>query len=104
MPDTRTGPLVQKLADGLRDDMAEAVGHFQRGLDMVRSLEAETKGVNGLSSFLKSQANVIAKVISDLDEEAQGVEKKLTGTTRPEIKTTVDSAKAADVAAARAHA
>ena len=100
MPDTtRTGPLVKKLSDGIREDLEEAVAYFQRGLDLMRALEGETKGVNGLSSILKAKGDAVAMVITGLEEEAAGVEKKLLGTSRAN-KQRVDAEKVADVRAA----
>ena len=98
---TRTGPLVKKLSDGIREDLEEAVAYFQRGLDLMRALEGETKGVNGLSSILKAKGDAVAMVITGLEEEAAGVEKKLLGTSRA-IKQRVDAKKIAVVAAAKA--
>lgn len=101
MPDTtRTGPLVKKLSDGLREDLEEIGAHFQRGLDLMRAVEHETKGVNGLSSILRAKGDAVALVISDLNEEAAGVEKKLLGSARS-ITEHVDKEKVAEVASAR---
>ena len=97
---TRTGPLVRKLSDGIREDLEEAGAHLQRGLDLMRALEVETKGINGLSSLLKAKSDAIAKEIADLSEEAGGVGKKLLGSSRI-IKQRVDAAKGAEVRAAQ---
>lgn len=104
MPDTRTGPLVQKLADGIREDLAEAASHLQRGFELMRQLEGETRGVNGLSSLLKSKADSVSAVISLLEEEAVAIDKKLLGAGRPLIHESVDEGLAEDVAAAKADA
>lgn len=101
MPETRTGPLVQKLVDGLQEDMEEAVGHLDRGLTMLRALEGETKGVNGLSAFLKAQAQQLDKMISDTREEAEAVAKKMLGTGKPEIVERVNQEKVAELHAAK---
>lgn len=101
MPDTRTGPLVQKLVDGLREDMAEAIEHLTRGLATLRALEGETKGVNGLASLLRSKGNELETVIGALEEERDAVPAKMLGGGRPEIVQTVDTEKLAQVRAAK---
>lgn len=101
MSDTRTGPAVQKLVDFIQEDLSEAAGHLQQGLDMVRALEGETRGVNGLSAFLKSQGNALEKMVSDMAEEAQSVAKKMLGSNRTEVVTVVNPELAEEVATAK---
>jgi len=99
--DTRTGPLVQKLVDALQEDIAEVVGFLQKGRDQIRLLEGETRGVNGMSAFLKSKGNELDKMISDLREEAGGAEKKMLGSPLV-ITTNVDKAHVERIAKAKA--
>lgn len=101
MAETRTGPLVQKLVDGLQEDMEEAVSHLEKGLTLYRALEGQTKGVNGLSSFLKSQGQALEKMIADTREEADGVAKKMLGTGKPEIVERVNQEQVNAVKAAK---
>lgn len=101
MSDTRTGPLVQKLVDALQEDIGEVVGYLQKGRDHMKLLEGETKGVNGMSAFLKSQGLALEKMIADLNEEAEGAEKKMLGA-KLEITTSVDKAHVERVAKAKA--
>lgn len=104
MSDTRTGPLVQKLVDGVQEDMEEAIGHLEKGLAVIRALEGHTKGVNGLSAFLKAKGTALEQVISDTREESEAVARKMLGAGAPEIVQTVNGEKVAEVAAAKAAA
>lgn len=100
MSDTRTGPLVHKLVDALKDDISEVVGYLQKGREQMRLLEGETKGVNGMSAFLKSKGNELDKMIGDLTEEAEGAEKKMLGSPIV-ITTNVDKAHVERIAKAK---
>lgn len=86
----RTAPQVQKLVDAIKDDIAEAVEHLQRGSEVVRKLEGATKGVNGLSAFLKAQGNTLVKMVEDMASEAADVERKMLGTGKEPIVSTVN--------------
>jgi len=101
MSDTRTGPLVQKLVDALQEDIGEVIGFLRKGRDQMKLLEAETKGVNGTSAFLKSKGNELDKMIEDLEDEAQAAEKKMLGTPLV-ITSTVDKTHVERVARAKA--
>jgi len=101
MAETRTEPLIQKLVDGLQEDMEEAVGHLERGLAVIDQLQEHTRGVNGLSAFLKAKSGELTKIISDARGESDAVAKKMLGKSRPEITERVNAEKAAEVAAAR---
>ena len=99
--DTRTGPLVQKLVAGLQEDLTEAISFLAKGRELIGALEGETRGVNGLSSFLKSQGDALDEMVRKMEEESQEVEKKMLGSTRPEIVSTVNQEKVDEVRAAR---
>lgn len=91
MANTRTGDAAKKLVEAIQDDLKEAREHFAKGLAIVDRLEGEAKGVNGLSSFLKSKSNEVKKMISDMEEEGEAVRKKMIGATlADDIKTKVN--------------
>lgn len=84
--DTRTGPLVAKLVEGVQADLSEAVEGLQKQLNLLRALESETKGVNGLSATLNAKAKALQVIVDDLAQESVAVAKKMLGTgPRPEI-------------------
>lgn len=80
MSDTRTGPLVGKLVEGIQADISDAIEQLEGGLAKIRALEAHTKGVNGLSATLKAKGNEIAQTIDVLRGEAEGVARKMLAT------------------------
>jgi len=100
MSDTRTGPLVKKLVDALQEDIAEVTEFLRKGREQMKLLEAETKGVNGMSAFLKSKGMELEKMIEDLNDEAAGAEKKMLGSPIV-ITTNVDKAHVERVAKAK---
>lgn len=91
MSETRTGPLVGKLVEGIQADIADAVEQLDGGLRKIRALEAHTKGVNGLSATLKAKGNEIAQIIEVLTGESDGVAKKMIGATREPIAERVNA-------------
>jgi len=101
MSDTRTGPLVGKLAAAVQEDISEIVGHLLKAREQMGHLEGQTKGINGLSAFLKAQGLALDKMMADLGDEASDVEKKLLGS-RVEIVHRVDNDHAKAVASAKA--
>jgi len=94
MSETRTGPLVGKLVVAVQEDLAEVVGYLQKAREGIGQLEGQTRGISGLSSFLKAQGIAIDKMVADLGDEATDVEKKMLGA-RVEITHNVDEGHAA---------
>jgi len=104
MSDTRTGPLVGKLSSAVQEDISEIVGHLLKAREQMGELEGQTKGINGLSAFLKAQGTALDKMMGDLEDEAADVEKKLLGGARVEITHQVNAEHAERVKAAKAEA
>lgn len=100
MSETRTGPLVAKLVSAVQEDVGEVVTHLDRARQSMAQLEGQARGINGLSAFLKAQGLALDKMMADLRDEADGVEKKMLGA-KVEITHHVDPAHAAKVKAAR---
>lgn len=90
---TRTGKLVEQLVEAVQQDLDEIIVHLERGLKNVEDLVGDTRGVNGLSSFLKGQGQLLEKMIEDLREESEAVSRKLMGIGRPEIVERVNQEK-----------
>lgn len=90
---TRTGKLVEQLVEAVQQDLDEIIVHLERGLGNVEDLAGDTRGVNGLSSFLKGQGQFLEKMIEDLREESEAVSRKLMGIGRPEIVERVNQEK-----------
>jgi hypothetical protein len=80
---------VGKLVEAVQSDLAEIIGHLLRGREGIGQLEGQTKGINGLSAFLKAQGLALDKMMGDLEDEAADVEKKMLGS-RVEITHRVD--------------
>lgn len=100
MADTRTGASVRQLVAHISEDLGDVVDHLQRGRELMRSLESDARGVNGLSPFLRGQGQALDKMMEDLREEADDVEKKMLAP-RPEITSSVDADRAAAVKVAK---
>lgn len=86
MSETRTSPLLRRFVDALQQDMEEGIRHLEEGHAVLQALVDDTRGVNGLSVFLKAQCNQLEKMIADAREEAESVPRKMYGTApRPQI-------------------
>ena len=83
-PETRTGKLVERLVEAVQKDIEEAVVDLERGLKLLEALVGDTKGVNGLSSFLKGQSQLLEKMIDDIRDESEAVPRKMFGKVRPD--------------------
>lgn len=91
--ETRTGKLVEQLVEAVQEDLDEVIVHLEQALKASGALVGETRGVNGLSSFLKAQGQQLEKMIQDIRDEAEAVERKLFGIGRPEIVERVNQEK-----------
>ena len=94
--ETRTGKLVERLVEAVQKDIEEAVVDLERGLKLLEALVGDTKGVNGLSSFLKGQCQLLEKMIDDIRDESEAVPRKMFGkgrSDRPEIVERVNQEK-----------
>lgn len=97
----RTGPLMAKTVEGIQADIHEAVEHLEAGLTQMRELESVVRGVNGLSSTLRTKGNEIEQVLDTLRSESDAVAKKMLGTAKEPITERVDTAHLEKVSAAR---
>lgn len=76
---TRTAEARKKWADALQADLGEIVEHIQKAGALMREVEADTKGVNGLPGFLRNKGNELEKMAVDMQAELDDVPAKLSG-------------------------
>lgn len=91
MSDTRTGPLVAKLVEGIQGDIADAIEGLASGLAKMRALEGHARGVNGLAATLKAKGAEVQLIINVLQSESESVAKKMLGAAREPITERVDT-------------
>jgi len=77
MSETRTGPLVGKLVEGIQGDIGDAVEQLAAGLAKMRALESHVGGINGLASTLRARSAEVQQVVDVLTAERDTVAKKL---------------------------
>lgn len=97
---TRTGPQVKKLVEAIQEDLGEAREVLAKGREILGALEPDVRGVNGLSSSVRAWGQQVDKLLSDLEEEAEAVAKKMLGG-GPKITQHVDTEHAKRVEEAR---
>lgn len=100
---THTGPAAAKLVSAVQEDLGEIADLLGRALEKIRAVELAGKGVNGLPATLKAKGNEVEQTIKVLTEEHARIAKKMLHDPKRavEIHEHVDSALAANVAAAR---
>ena len=87
MPDLRTEAAVGKLVEGVQADLTELIDLISRAKDVAEALIDPTKGINGLSGFLRGQSTLLGEMIKNVEDESRAVHKKMLGTDPlPEIK------------------
>jgi ribosomal protein L20 len=91
---------VGKLVSAVQEDISEIQQNLDKAREHMGQLEGQTKGINGLSAFLRAQGLALDKMVSDLKDEAVAVEKKMLGNP-VEITHHTDEAHAARVKAAK---
>lgn len=96
-----TGPAAAKLVEAVREDIGEVVDLLERALRKMREIEDEGRGVNGLATTMRTKGNEIEATIGVLNEESEGVAKKMLREPREPITQTVDEAQAERVRKAR---
>jgi hypothetical protein len=77
MSETRTGPLVGKLVEGIQADIGDAVELLAAGLAKMRDLEVHVGGLNGIASRLRARSSDVQQVVDALRVERDEVAKKL---------------------------
>ena|SRR3990167_8615194 len=79
--ETRTGPLVKRLVEGLQADLNDGAAQISVTSASLEALEVEVRGVNGLSSLCKAWRQQLDKMRDDMLGEVEAVEKKMLGET-----------------------
>lgn len=78
-PRTRTGIRVRQLVKDVEADLTDIESMLDRARAHLRRLEAEARGINGLSAACRGWGQQLDKMIADLDEERQQVERTMLG-------------------------
>ncbi len=76
---TRTADARKKWADALQADLGEIHELVEKACTLMREVEADTRGVNGLPSFLRSKGNELEQMAKDIRTELEDVPAKLSG-------------------------
>ena len=84
--DTRTGPLVKRLVEGVQEDLTEIAQQVAEVRDRLVRLEGETKGINGLAASCRAWGQLLAKMHGDVEAEVEAVEKKMLGAAQEKEK------------------
>lgn len=84
-PRTRTGVRVRQLVEDVKADLTDIEHVLMEARKRAARLEEEGKGINGLSAACRGWGQQIDKMLADLEEERQEVERKMLGSPRPII-------------------
>lgn len=97
----QVGQLVERLAQRISEELARRAKELRASSERIRRLEADTRWMGQLSAALKNRAGELESMAKALDEEAEGVQKKMLGTGQEPIHTRVDTDLAKKVAEAK---
>lgn len=95
------GALVERLAQRVSEELASRAKELRASAERIRRLEADTRWMGQLSAALKNRAGELESMAKSLDDEAEGVQKKMLGTGQEPIHTRVDTDLAKKVAKAK---
>jgi hypothetical protein len=99
-PETRTGLRVRQLVDDVKADLSDIEAVLRQARQYSARLEEDARGINGLSAACRGWGQQLDKILGDLDEERDEVEKKMLATGRS-ISVSVDEELRRKVAVAR---
>lgn len=95
------GRMVEHLAQRISEELAARAKELRASAERIRRLETDTRWMGQLSAALKNRAGELESMAKSLDEEAEGVQKKMLGTGQEPIHTRVDTDLAKKVAQAK---
>lgn len=78
-PMTRTGIRVRQLVEDVKADLSDIEGVLQEARLRAARLEEEGRGINGLSAACRGWTQQLDKMLHDLEEEREDVERKMLG-------------------------
>lgn len=78
-PMTRTGIRVRQLVEDVKADLSDIEGVLREARLRAARLEEEGRGINGLSAACRGWTQQLDKMLHDLDEEREDVERKMLG-------------------------
>ncbi|MDX1747719.1 MAG: hypothetical protein R3324_17430 [Halobacteriales archaeon] len=81
-PHTRTGSRVRQLVEDVEADLTDVETLLVRAREHLGRLEAEARGINGLSAACRGWGQQLDKLVRDLDEERDQVERTMLGSNR----------------------
>lgn len=82
-PRTRTGARVRQLVEDVEADLTDVEDLLVKAREHLGRLEAEARGINGLSAACRGWGQQLDKLVRDLDEERGQVERSMLGPNRP---------------------
>ena len=88
-PQTRTGVRVKQLVEDVKADLADIEDFLRQARERASQLEEEARGINGFSAACRGWGQQLDKILDDIAEEQEQVERTMLGTRRP-IEISVD--------------
>lgn len=88
--DARTGQLVQALAEGVGQDLADIVADLEAVRAKMTALADAAKAINGLGSACSGWGDRLLTMAQEITKEAGEVQAKLLGKRKVEITTHVN--------------
>lgn len=82
-PRTRTGARVRQLVEDVEADLTDVERLLAQAREQLGRLETEARGINGLAGACRGWGQQIDKLIRDLDDERDQVERTMLGSGRP---------------------
>ena len=91
MPDLRTPKAVGDLVESVQGDLDNLVSLIGQAKDLAEALISPTKGLNGLSGFLRGQVTLLGEMTANVQTEVENVRKNmLDDSPLPKVETIVE--------------
>lgn len=88
-PRTRTGVRVRQLVEDVKADLADIEEFLRQARERAAQLEEEARGINGFSAACRGWGQQLDKILDDIGDEQEQVERTMLGTRR-QIEVSVD--------------
>ena len=100
--ETFTGPQIEKTVEAVKKDLTNAVEFLTKGWAIICAVETASKGsFDGVSASCVPWRNQLEKMLDEMVEERDAVERRGLGNGKAPITESVDLKLAEDVSAAR---